>query len=109
MKKEIKMIIFICLAFQCYQCYASSSKIGRQLIVYFKDEKSANNAILYSTYASSIHGYFEVKKSSIDPKITLWNLPPNLSDEYVDALIEYLRYDMNVEELEDSTTFYPTF
>lgn len=101
----MKLILWI-FVLACIIESDCSTKSGINLIVYFKDTESANNGIAYGRYANSNYGHVDVKRSSIDPNITIWRLSSSLTDEYVNALIEYLRNDISVEEIEEEAVFH---
>ena len=85
----------------------AATRAGKRLVVYFKDVKSANEAIDYGSYANSNYGQVDVKRSSVDPTITIWKLSDSLTDDYAEALIEYLRNDINVVDVEEEAIFHP--
>jgi len=97
------LIFLISLVVECN----AATRAGKRLFVHFKDLKSANEAIDYGSYANSNYGQVDVKRSSVDPTITIWKLSNSVTDEYVAALIEYLNSDSNVLAVEEEVIFHP--
>ena len=75
-----------------------------RLVVFYKNQESAERAL------SSLHleGLEHVQRSNLDPTITIWQLSPFLSDHHVELLIENLKRNPEVEEVERETLVYPS-
>ena len=84
-------------------CVVCSTRSNRRLAVYFKDVTSASKYMAHSNY-----GIVDVKRSSVDPTITIWQLSSILTEEHIQEIIESLKNNVDVEAVEEEIVFQPT-